>query len=97
MRELGPLTKADREEALRREMSLAADNSRRLANCPGHRFSAATDDQIGAGPYAKPFECRMCGGRLSLQQLKFYVHGFKAAGGDPERVIPGVGAWLCEH
>jgi hypothetical protein len=95
MSRLSPLAIEDRKEAFRREEARHRDNARRLTNCPGHRFSAATDDQLMASPYAKPFECRMCGGRMSLHDLKLYLQGFKAAGGDPERVLPGAGDWLA--
>ena len=60
-------------------------NRPKLDACPKHRFD------VGDPPYrfGAKFTCTNCGGEMDAVQAFRYCQGFKAAGGDPNEVIPG--------
>lgn len=60
-------------------------NRARLDGCARHRF------EIGDPPYrfGQKFECVNCGGEMDAVQAFRYCQGYKAAGGNPNDVIPG--------
>lgn len=57
----------------------------RLDGCARHRF------ELGDPPYrfGAKFTCTVCGGEMDAVQAFRYCQGYKAAGGDPNDVIPG--------
>lgn len=60
------------------------ENSRRLRSCSQHLFSVHDVKKMG-----QKLPCYNCGGRLALTDIGFYISGFKAAGGDPNEIMPG--------
>jgi len=60
-------------------------NRAKIDSCARHRF------EIGDPPYrfGAKFECTNCGGTMDAVQAFRYCQGYKAAGGDPNDVIPG--------
>lgn len=69
-----------------REMFEAVKANRaKIDGCARHRF------EIGDPPYTfgQKFTCSNCGGTMDAVQAFRYCQGFKAAGGNPNEVIPG--------
>ena len=62
----------------------AQSNRAKLDGCARHFFN------IGDPPYrlGQKFECTNCGGVMDAVQAFRYVQGYKAAGGNPNDVIP---------
>lgn len=60
-------------------------NRAKIDSCARHRF------EIGDPPYrfGAKFERTNCGGTMDAVQAFRYCQGYKAAGGDPNDVIPG--------
>lgn len=60
------------------------ENRERLDNCQKHRF------EVGPPPYRFGMKllCVNCKGELDAVQAFRYCQGYKAAGGDPNDVIP---------
>jgi hypothetical protein len=60
-------------------------NRAKLDGCAKHRFD------IGNPPYrfGTKLTCQNCGGVLDAVHAFSYTQGFKAAGGNPNDVIPG--------
>lgn len=58
-------------------------NSNALDACPRHRFEGTTA-RIG-----QKFTCLNCGGVQTLSAIGAYLHGYRAAGGNPDDVWPG--------
>lgn len=60
-------------------------NRAKLDACQKHHFN------IGDPPYrfGAKFTCTNCGGEMDAVQAFRYCQGFKAAGGNPNEVIPG--------
>lgn len=60
-------------------------NRAKLDGCARHRF------ELGDPPYkfGQKFTCSNCGGTMDAVQAFRYCQGFKAAGGNPNEVIPG--------
>lgn len=61
------------------------ENRAKIDACLKHRFD------IGDPPYrfGAKFTCTNCGGTMDAVQAFRYCQGFKAAGGNPNEVIPG--------
>lgn len=60
-------------------------NRAKLDACARHRF------EMGDPPYrfGMKLTCTNCGGTIDAVQAFVYTQGYKAAGGDPNDVIPG--------
>lgn len=68
-------------------------NVEQLNACPRHHF-VMTDEQVAAGPaalFGAKLTCQRCNGRMDMLGVNQYVRGFKAAGGNPNDVMPGWG------
>lgn len=63
----------------------AVANRKRLLACPRHQFEPATLESR----YAR-HECLQCGGLMRLSDIGNYTRGYRAAGGDPDDVWPGL-------
>lgn len=61
-------------------------NTATLEACPRHRFDP---DQFKPGLPRLKMTCLCCGGRMEPIDIRQYLLGFVAAGGDPETVWPG--------
>lgn len=61
-------------------------NTAKLEACPVHRF-----DPEDFKPELPRFKmtCTTCGGEMEPTDIRQYLLGFVAAGGDPEQVWPG--------
>lgn len=57
-----------------------------IDNCPRHRVSASKFDQYEQG---MTITCEVCGGKFTRVYLGNYIQGYKAAGGDPNDIVPG--------
>lgn len=61
----------------------AKDNARRRNECKQHSFPAF-ERKLG-----QRFICSSCGCSADLLYVTTYAAGFKAAGGDPNSIVPG--------
>jgi hypothetical protein len=74
---------------------LAVANQHLLAECPKHRFDILGDEfiysdgvPVGIAPGSR-FFCSVCNGKMPALEASRYAQGYKAAGGDPNEIIPG--------
>lgn len=60
-------------------------NRKRLDECPKHRF------EIGEPPYrlGAKATCMHCHGEMELTSIDEYLRGYRAAGGNPNDIVPG--------
>lgn len=60
-------------------------NRKRLNECPKHRF------EIGEPPYRlmQKATCLHCHGEMELTTIDEYLRGYRAAGGNPNDIVPG--------
>lgn len=79
---------------------LAAEaNQQRLQTCARHHFTCEDafylrDEEgapVGIAPGTR-LQCTACLGRMPALEAFRYAQGYKAAGGDPNVIIPGYGA-----
>lgn len=62
------------------------ENHAKLNGCARHCFDNETKPPL---PFAMRLTCRNCGGNMDAVQAFRYCQGFKAAGGNPNDVMPG--------
>lgn len=60
-------------------------NRKRLDECPKHRFD------LGEAPYRinQRATCLNCHGEMELNAINQYRLGYRAAGGNPNDIVPG--------
>ena len=71
------------KEQVRQLFEEAKENTRRRSECKQHSFPAF-ERKLG-----QRFICASCGCNADLMYVATYAAGFKAAGGDPNSIIPG--------
>lgn len=76
-----PLTK----ERARQLFEEAKENSRRRSECARHSFPAF-ERKLG-----QRFTCSVCGCSADLSYVCNYADGYKAAGGNPNDIVPNYG------
>jgi hypothetical protein len=64
----------------------AHDNREKLNACDRHLFDTPFPIPV---PFGTKLSCSRCGGRMAADAVFEYINGYKAAGGDPNDVIPG--------
>lgn len=73
------------KDEVRQTFEDVRQNMHTLNECPGHQFDPKKDYVFGG-----KMTCTVCGGRMSNMDIAVYAKGFKAAGGDPNLVWPGI-------
>lgn len=63
----------------------AVANRKRLLACPRHRFEPVVIERLGTH-----HACLVCGGVMRLTEIGDYARGYRAAGGDPDDIWPGL-------
>jgi hypothetical protein len=61
----------------------ARENNEKLKTCRRHYFKTEPS-RLGA-----KHVCLNCGGAIDAVNLKFYVEGYEAAGGNADTIMPG--------
>lgn len=61
------------------------ENNRRWRECPRHLFEAWNPDERKFG---EKLTCKNCGASEMLNDIARYIEGYKAAGGDPNDIMP---------
>ena len=61
------------------------ENLKKIRECSKHEFNIEERK-----PFAK-LTCNNCGGTVDSSYVLHYIQGYKAAGGDPEDIVPGFG------
>lgn len=77
------------EEKIQKLLDAIVANQAKLAQCKQHTFGVYTDDlKTKFKKISKVrMTCSTCEGEMTLPNIEIYMHGFKAAGGDPELVL----------
>ncbi len=60
------------------------ENSRRLRGCVRHLFSIHDIHKMG-----QKIACHVCGGKMNLTDIGYYIEGYKAAGKSSDDIMPG--------
>ena len=62
-------------------------NLQRLHTCPKHHFppESLSEKRVSGREYT----CSVCGGTMKLSEAAEYIRGYKAAGGNPNDILPG--------
>jgi hypothetical protein len=63
------------------------ENQKRLSGCLRHRFDMSGLE--GVALLRADIPCLECGGTMRSGDIRTYIKGYIAAGGDPEEVWPG--------
>ena len=67
----------------------AKANQAKLQTCQRHRFIFPADVTDGKYLFGRRLTCEQCGGMMPAIEVFRYIEGYKAAGCDPNDIMPG--------
>ena len=80
------MNKTDTTTDYKKMLADIRENHRRWRECPRHLYRAWDANKHSLG---QKHTCLNCGSSKSLTDIGCYIEGYKAAGGDPNDIMPG--------
>jgi ferredoxin-like protein FixX len=80
------MKKTDTATDYKKMLADIRENNRRWRECPRHLYRAWDANKHSLG---QKHTCLNCGSSKSLTDIGCYIEGYKAAGGDPNDIMPG--------